>query len=115
MNEYDQHEKLLVVRIEDLVIHDLITTIEGRTTVERMATHAGISPSAEQLLQQLNLTQEQRDSYMGQLFSDQERQHLEHKVASHEGPIHDVMRKLGYNVESYGRTTPQHPRVIAPR
>lgn len=115
LNEYDHHDNFLVVRIEDLVIHDPITTSEGQTTVERMATHAGISPSAEQVQEQLNLTHEHRDSYMEQRFSDQERQHLEHKVASHEGPIHDVMRKLGYNVESYGLTTPQHPRVIAPR
>jgi len=115
LQEYAHRDNFLIVRIEDLVVHDPNTSTTGKDIVERLMAHSGISPSEDQVQQQLELAHHHKDSYMGHHYSMSQgsRKQLEDEVASYTGLVHDVMQALGYDVQHYGLVKPKHPRVIS--
>uniref|UniRef100_A0A7S1FI27 Protein-tyrosine sulfotransferase n=1 Tax=Noctiluca scintillans TaxID=2966 RepID=A0A7S1FI27_NOCSC len=115
LQEYAHRDNFLVVRIEDLVVHDPNTSTTGKDTVERLMAHAGISPSEDQVQQQLEVAHDHNHSYMGHHYkmSQGSRKQLEDEVASYTGLVHEVMHALGYDVQHYGLVKPKHPRVIS--
>mmetsp|Transcript_67030 Transcript_67030/g.196013 ORF Transcript_67030/g.196013 Transcript_67030/m.196013 type:complete len:371 (+) Transcript_67030:74-1186(+) len=116
LQEYAHNEKFLIVRIEDLVIHDPTTSRKSYETLGRVVELAGISPSTDDMLKQLEIAHRHKDSYMGNHYgkSKEDRKREEESTASASHRVHEVMLAIGYNVTHYGLTRPQHPRVISP-
>merc|ERR1719277_1692335 len=110
--EYGEDDRLLIVRIEDLVMPNPTTTNTSQQVLKRMMEHgAGISPSAEQLQEELTETHKHVESYMGHHYNmtADARKLLEEEVASYTGAVHDMMHALGYHKDHYGLVEPTHP------
>jgi len=113
LQEYFHKDNFLVVRIEDLVIHDP-TSNKARETLQHVMRYVNISPGMHEIQRELEVAHQYKDSYMGHHYNMTEtyRTNLEDETATYTGIVHDVMRALGYHTHHYGLTEPDHPRVI---
>jgi len=117
LQEYGDNENFLVVRIEDLVMPDPKASNTSQLILKRIMEHAAdISPSTEQLQEELKEPHAHRDSFMGHHYGMTlaERTTLEIKTASYTGEVHEMMKALGYHTHHYGLIDPSHPRVLSP-
>mmetsp|Transcript_891 Transcript_891/g.1842 ORF Transcript_891/g.1842 Transcript_891/m.1842 type:complete len:346 (+) Transcript_891:1-1038(+) len=117
LQEYGDDENFLVVRIEDLVMPDPKASNTSQLILKRIMEHAAdISPSTEQLQEELKEPHAHRDSFMGHHYGMTlaERTTLEIKTASYTGEVHEMMKALGYHTHHYGLIDPSHPRVLSP-
>lgn len=116
LQEYKQRENFLVVRIEDLVIHEPTPSSKSYETLRHLMDYVNVSSRADQMLQELSIAHSHTNSYMGHHYnvSQEYVNTLEREVASYNGPVHETMKALGYGVEHYGMVKPTHPRVIFP-
>lgn len=117
LHEYGDNENFLVVRVEDLVMPDPTASNTSQLILKRVMEHAAdISPSTEQIQEELKEPHAHRDSYMGHHYGMTlaERTTLEIKTASYAGEVHEVMKALGYRTHHYGLIDPSHPRVLSP-
>jgi len=117
LQDYGSNENLMIVRIEDLVMPNPEASNTSQQILKRIMEHAAdISPSTEQLQEELKEAHAHADSYMGHHYGTNLAQIaiLEKKAASYTGEVHDMMKALGYHAEHYGLIDPSHPRVLSP-
>merc|ERR1719401_3338457 len=101
----------MIVRIEDLVVHDPIISSKSAEAAACVMATVDISAKADDLIQELEIFHGYRHEYMGhstntsrRLMTPEIRQDLEAEFALYTGTPHEVMQALGYNVSHYGLT-----------
>lgn len=116
LQDYGHDDNLLIVRIEDLVMPDPTASNTSQQMLKRIMEYAAdISPSIEQLQEELKESHSHADSYMGhhQGMTLAEKEAVEIQTASYKGEVHDMMKALGYQTDHYGLIDPSHPRVLS--
>jgi hypothetical protein len=117
IKEYADSATFRIVRIEDLVVPNPVTSIRSTETLELIMKYVGISSDSATMQAELEHAHSYKDRYMGQReeWSAQDRATLEAETASMmPGLVHEVMLALGYNLSHYGLVTPAYTHVISP-
>jgi len=113
--EYGHRNNFRVVRIEDLVIHDLAVSNTSRNVLKGMMEYIGISAGSQGMQKELRKGHAYRNSYMGHHngLTMASRRDLEKETASYVGPVHTIMEALGYEIQHYGLATPLSDSVLS--